>query len=256
MKQINIKIQLDDEGVPNIRYNDITYSTQDFIEKINEVFNLEIEHTWDDGYYDCIAYGRNHGQYQHTIDELEDEFGRLDWEDVEGLYFAHIQESINWFKEKFEELECIDIIVEVEDVSEVDKDEVFGALKEKLQKEKYWNKFEELKEDFSERLEKLGYDFNEFYGLLKNNFDTNGKASRNLLEEDGYIESWMSEDFDLDELEEGEEYYSWYWEKIESIIHAMNVARRRHEETDYDSISKSKMSDDEVTDLRKFYNNK
>lgn len=257
MNKLNIKIQSDDESYPIILYNNTTYSTQDFINEINNEFNLGVEYTWDDSYYNCIIDGRNFGQYQYEIDKLEIEFGQLDWEEVEDLYFAHLQESFNWFKDKFEDIKDIDVDVYVEDVfPSSDKDEVLEKLKEKLQNKKYWNKFEELKDDFSERLEKLGYDFNEFYDLLKNNFDTNGKASRNLLEEDGYIECWMSECFNLDELEEGDIYYSWYWEKIENIIHAMKVAKKRHEETDYDLIIKSKMSDDEVADLRKFYNNK
>lgn len=67
-----------------------------------------------------------------------------------------------------------------------------------------------------------------------NNYRHEGKASRRLLED------W--EELDRDD--------------VERLITAMDTAHRRHTETDYDSVDKSGLTDEQVSELRRDYNRK
>lgn len=249
--KIHIKLDMDDEGYPYVEYESQTMSIGDFIEDIlNEKFGLDIEYTWDDGHYNSWVSG-----YDKEIDKLENEFGKLDWEDVGDVYFSYATEAMQWFKKKFDDIDGVDISVEYDELTGSSTYSALEALEERLKNRKYWNDFRETKDQIEERLTGLGYDYDEFYRLLRKNFDTNGKASRRLLGEDGLLSEWLEEDFVLeDEEDEDYVYSSDIWNKIENIIHAMGVAERRHEETDYDSIDKRGMTEDEVRALRKSKN--
>lgn len=105
--------------------------------------------------------------------------------------------------------------------------EVSRGIINDIEQDQYWDNWDAGK--FKEMCDELGIDTYETEKLIRHNFTTGGKASRNILEN--------FEDIDTEEFG--------------GMVKAMIVAQKRHMDTDYDSIDKSKMSSDQVAELRR-----
>jgi len=93
--------------------------------------------------------------------------------------------------------------------------------------------------------------------IIKENIDTWWKASFWILDILWYELEEDIEDEGLPRIikkENTQEIWEEEIEEIEELLKRMQVAGKRHKLSDYDSIDKSKMSDEEVKRLRSYYN--
>lgn len=161
---------------------------------------------------------------------------RMSYEDEEKIDDACIGEGVRELLSILEEFENKFKVNPHSDIEYyLTLPEPYGVFKDivnTLDQKEYWDNLDtETLKDYSEELD---LDYEEVIRNIQNNFYTGGKASRTLIN--------LLNDSELD------------IERFEGIINAISVARKRHTETDYDLIDKSKMTKDQVDSLRKSYN--
>ena len=180
--------------------------------------------------------------YDERYHELDNELPEWDGEEFLNYAWGEIFELYNGYK-----LDNSDVISGGNTILESDTGEKysFEELKKISTKSDYDSFYEKTIKDKKRVILKQAISYIESENLdelkdieveetVLHNFRANGDASDSLIEL--YEEEMLEE------------------EEIISLVLSMDAAKRRHTETDYDSINKSGMSEDEVKRLRKSYN--
>jgi hypothetical protein len=190
--------------------------------------SYRIEYTPDMQVYADISYLEK-GYRDDRIDDYE----TSDSEDIQDACIGYGVRGLINILEEYENKFKIIIHEDIQGfLNKPHPSEVFKIIKDRLDEEEYWDDLDDT--TLRGYCEELNLDYFDTLSMIKNNFHTKGKASRTLL-------SLLGEgDLDIN--------------FFERLVNAMSVAKKRHSETEYDSIDKSSMTADQVANLRKGFN--